>query len=207
MAYTVQKLISNAYYASGVVPRRLGTVSGQQLTDGLDLLNDFLSVKTANINLIPYYKQYDLVAVVGQEQQPRHKYFGDPRVNNINSLMYDTRFERTKGGGNFYLYFKPNLAYPIHIWGKFGLDDVDYNDDLELVYDRYYITYLRYGLAEYICSDYQIPVPPTVDSELKKLEKIISRTSPPDLSTRKLSALNGDGGLNWAIVNFGGWTT
>jgi hypothetical protein len=195
-------------------------------------LNDFLSVKTANINLIPYYKQYDLVAVVGQEKyfvpgllsietltynnqqvrystnpRSRREYFGTPRVNNINSLMYDMRFERSKGGGDFYLYFKPNSDYPIQIWGKFGLEEVEFNDDLSLVYDRFYITYLRYGLAAYICSDYQIPVPPTVQVELSRLEKIISRISPPDLSTRKLSALRGDGGLNWAIVNFGGWTT
>src|SRR6266852_1219220 len=65
MAYTARKLITNAYYLSGIVARRLQEVSGLQISDGLDLLNDLLGVKTAQTTLIPYYAEYDFTLTQG----------------------------------------------------------------------------------------------------------------------------------------------
>src|ERR1700691_3293831 len=179
MAYTAAQLITNSWYLSGIISRDLQTVPGSYMSDGLSLLNAVLAIKTANTRLIPYYQFYDTTAVVGQEvyfipnllqaetltftlgviryqvvPKSRKIYFGSGRVNNIQSLMSMSRFERTLGGSNLYLYFLPNSPYPLQIFGKFGLTEItSLSTDLETVYDDYYIEYLRYALAEYMCSE------------------------------------------------------
>lgn len=215
MSYTARKLIINAYYLSGIVARELQTVSGQQLSDGLDLLNELLAVKTAHQELIPYYEEYSFNAVANQEKyfvpnlisvetitftvnnvrfsmrgKQREKYFGNARVNNIAALPYNWHFERTEGGANVYLYFLPNSNYPVKIWGKFGLDSVaNENVDMSLVYDKFYMVYLRYALAEFICADYNITFQPQSQKKLDELEQILINISPPDLSIRNISSL------------------
>lgn len=231
MTYTVTKLITNAWYLSGVVARNQQTVTGDQLTDGLDLLNDLLGVKTADYRLIPYFSATTVNAVIGQEKyfvpnlisletitfnqqtvrysmlkQGRKKYFGTGRIDGINSLPFDVHWERTLGGSNFYVYFFPVETYVFNLFGKFGLTSVGVNDDLLQVYDRYYIVYLRYALAEYMASDYNITLQPQVEMKLHQLENMITDISPIDLTVSKLSSFQGDGGLNWADVNVGrGW--
>ena len=123
MSFTARELISKAYYLSGIVSKRLQTVGGEQINEGLELLNELLSVEGVTGSLIPYFKEHDLTAVAGQElyfipnliqvetltfnigtvrysMQPRGRvdYFGSGRVDNINSLPYDWHVERTKGG-------------------------------------------------------------------------------------------------------------
>lgn len=231
MTYNTKQLITNAYYLSGIVSRDLQTVSPSQISDGLFLLNSLLNIKSANVRLIPYFKQYDFNAVIGQEKYfvpnllqietltfnigdvrfssqyvTRRPYFGSGRVDNIQSLPFSWHFERTLGGTDIYLYFLPQEEFPMKIWGKFALSDVTLDQDLSLTLDLYYIEYLRYALAEYICNDYNITFSPRGYQRLKELEGIIRDISPPDLSLSKISSLESRPGLNWGDVNLGdGW--
>lgn len=232
MAYTAVELINRAYYLSQVVSRELETVSGQQVSDGLTWLNALLSLKSARSNLIPYYKEYDLTAVVGQEiyfipnliqaetmtfnigpvrysmvPTPRKAYFGAGRVDNITTLPFSWHAERLLGGTNIYLYFKPADNYPLKIWGRFGFTDVSLEQDLLLTYDEYYIDYLRYRLAKRICSEYGIPMQPQALQELDELESAMLDVSPPDLVLMKWSSIGQDAtGITWADINLGkGW--
>jgi len=232
MAYTARQLITKSYYLSGIVARRLQSVSGNQLSDGLDLLNDLLAVKTVDQRLIPYYREYALTAVIGQEKYfiadliavetftfnigsvrysttpaSRKQYFGTGRVDTIQSLPYNWHIERKLGGSDLYIYFLPNTNYPMKIWGKFGLTEVaDENVDLSLTYDKFYIEYLRYALAEYICADYNIMFQPQSAQKLKELEYTLIDLSPKDLTLQKFSTLQSDTGVNYADVNLGrGW--
>ncbi len=66
MAYTVQQLISNAFYKSQIVSRDFETVSGPQQAVGLSCLNKVLSDTAYNTTSIPYYQNYHLNTTVGQ---------------------------------------------------------------------------------------------------------------------------------------------
>jgi hypothetical protein len=234
MTYTVTKLITNSWYTSGIVARGQQTVSGDKLSDGLDLLNDLLGIKTADKTLIPYYQMTSINLVVGQEKytvedlievetitfnqqqvrfatdnQTRRRYFGSARVNNVNSLPFNVHCERTKGGMDIYVYFLPNSNYPLNIFGKFGLTSIASNQlllDLETIYDRFYIVYLRYALAEYMCNEYNIPFTPQNYQKLNEFEAKLASISPKDMSLNKRSSMNGDRAINWAYANFPGWT-
>jgi hypothetical protein len=231
MSYTVTKLITNAYYLSGIVSRSLQTVTGDQLQDGLDLLNALLATKTVNVRLIPYFSVYNFTAVVDQEEyfipnlvavetftffiqnvrysmlpQKRITYFGSGRINDIDSLPFSWHIERAVGGANLYIYFVPNIAYPLQITGKFSLSNVVLGQDLLLTMDQFYIEYLRYGLAEQIAAEYNIPLQPQANERLKEMEKMITDISPPDLQMVKMSSLQKNVAINYADVNIGrGW--
>lgn len=231
MAYTVTQLITNAYYLSQVVSRSLETVSGDQLTDGLNMLNALLSLKSANTNLIPYYSEYQFTAVVGQEVYfipnlvmcetftfnigelrfctypvARRQYQGSSRVDNIESLPYNYNIERCLGGANLSMYFLPEMAYPCKVWGKFGFDSVTLNEDLSTVYELYYIDYLRYRLAQRICSEYGIIMLPEAKEELREFEALLMNISPGDLTLTKITGFQSGKSFGWGDVNLGkGW--
>lgn len=232
MSYTVTKLVTNAWYLSGIVARNLQVVTGDQMSDGLDLLNvSVLGVKSANTRLIPYFQEFDFNLVIGQEkyfipnliaietmtfyigtvrysmlQQKRVQYWGSGRIDNINSLPFSWEIERTLGGSNVYIYFTPDQNYRSVIWGKFQLANVALNQDLLLTLDPFYIEYLRYALAEQMTVEYNIPFQPQNARRLAELENIILTISPPDLSMQKLTALGMETGVNYADVNIGrGW--
>jgi hypothetical protein len=232
MAYLVSDLISRAFYLSQVVSRELETVTGQQQADALIWLNALLSLRSANTKFIPYYTLYQFNAVPTQEvyfvpnlvqpetltfnigpvrysTQPtsRRPYQGAGRVDNIYSLPFNWNFERVIGGANISLYFVPDQAYPIKIWGRFGFSNVAVNTDLETIFDEFYIDYLRYRLAMRICSEYGIPLQPQAMMELEELEDAMRDIMPPDMSLTKVSDLQGTGqGITWADVNLGrGW--
>lgn len=231
MSYTARHLISRAWYLSGIVARRLQSVTGDQATDGLFLLNALLDWKSIQIDLIPYWTYYEFPAVIGQEQYfipnlyavetltfnigdvrysteflTRSKYFGSGRVDNIDSLPFNWYFNRSLGGGSIYLYFKPQGQYPIKLMGKFGLQNVDLDTDLLAIYDPSYLEYLRYALAQYMCSEYGILMNPESLKILKAIERQLMDVSPPDLSIRKSSILTKGSGINFGDVNIGkGW--
>lgn len=231
MAYTVTKLITNSYYLSGILARNLQTITGDQLFDGLDLLNAWIAIKSANLRLIPYFSKFDFTAVIGQERyfipnlisvetftffigpvrysmlpQKRVTYFGSGRIENIESLPYSWHIERRFGGADLFIYFLPNINYPLEITGKFSLSSVSVNQDLSLTLDLFYIEYLRYGLAEQLCAEYNIPLQPQAYQRLKEIEKIITDIAPPDLQMQKMSSLQEHVGFNYADVNIGrGW--
>jgi hypothetical protein len=230
MTYPVSKLITNAYYLSGLVAQGFETVSGPQMAAGLDLLNVCLTDKAADLTLIPYFKEFDLTGVVGQElyfipnllsietfvfyinnvrmpTQPtnRRNYFGSSRVDGINSLPFTWFPERAVGGMNLYVYFPPAQAYPFVIHGKFGFTQAGQFDDLSTTYDAFYINYLKYALAFFICNDNQLSFPPDCLKKLRSYEKTLKDVSQPDLTISKVSSFSGGVGINWALVNFPGW--
>lgn len=233
MAYSVTQLIANAWYVSGLVSRGLQTVSGDQYTDGLYLLNALLNFQTADSGLVPYFNQYNFTAVIGQEsyfipnaiklelmtftiaeQQVRYNtiplgridYFGSARANNIQSLPFNWRLERSLGGATLYMYFLPQEAYNMTVWGKFGLTNATATTDLSTLYDLFYIEYLRYELAKAICDEYAIEFQPMQMSRLIKYRQAIYNLSPRDLSIRKMTLFMQGQNFNYAQANLGhGW--
>lgn len=231
MAYTARTLITRSWYLSGIVARGLQSVSGDQISDGLFLLNSLLNWKAIQIDLIPYWTYYQFPAVVGQEKyfipnlyaiesltfnygvvrystdfQSRHTYFATSRVDNIQTLPFGWTFNRSVGGGSIYLYFLPDSTYPIKIMGKFGLTNVTLDTDMLLTYDPAYVEYLRYSLSQYMCSEYGILFNPESAKILKAITLQLMDVSPPDLSQQKTSILTQAPGLNFGDVNLGrGW--
>jgi hypothetical protein len=234
MAYTVTKLVNEAYYVSGIVSREFETVQGSQFEDGFNMLNDIITDKAIEKDMIPYYLKYEFNAIAGQEmyfipdlekldtlvffindiryqmrEVDRIQYFGSSRANNINSLPFNWHLERCYGGANLFMYFQPNSNYPMQAWGLFRLTEVVLNQDLSLTLDRFYINYLKFALAERLCMEFNFVIPAGVSLQARKYEAMIqSRSAAMDLTTQKMSTLNNGSTLNYGIVNLsGGWTT
>lgn len=230
MAYTVTQLITGAFYGAGIVGREFETVSGAELADGLEWLNDILGEKTVDDGMIPYETTYASNFVIGQEAYPianlisidtltftkdsvrystgyqkRNQYFGSNRVNGIDTLPFNWYFERGFGGGTLYVYFLPDEAYPFEIHGSFRLSEVTLNQDLSLTLDRFYRTYLRYALIERICAEYAEEMPEGARRTLGKYQAWINKKSKLlDLRMEKASTLQrNERGLGWAFVNIG----
>lgn len=155
MVYTVANLITDAYYISGIVSREFETVSGQQGSVGLAVLNNILTDKAIEKDMIPYYKKYTFNAIAGQEtyfipnleeldtlvfflnsvryqmrQVSRIPYRGSSRANNVSSLPFNWNIERCLGGSLISLYFFPDKNYPMEAWGLFRLTEVTMNQDI-----------------------------------------------------------------------------
>ncbi len=232
MPVNAAELIAEAYYLSGIVARNNETVSGTQLSDGLSALNSLLSLKSITGRFVPYYTTYSFTAEIGEERYfipnliefeaftfdlqsdfrfptsnvKRKRYFGNARANNIRSLPVTRHFERTKGGGYIYLYFKPDQEYPLNLIGKFGFDSVEYDTDLSEVYDQFYIDYLKYQLARRLCAENAITLPPQTKEILDEYNQQIRDLMPLDLSMQKVSTLQGGSSFNYADANIGrGW--
>lgn len=229
MAFTTNQLISGAFYASGVVAREFETVSGGQISDGLIWLNDILLEKAVDEKMIPYETTHTFNSVIAQEEyvipdlimidtltftkdnvrysmryEKRNEYFGSNRVNSITSLPYEWYFERGFGGGTLYIYFTPDQGYPFQIHGVFRLSSVALGQDLSLTLEQFYITYLRYALADRICAEYNYETPANVIHQLRKYEAFIAKKSRLlDLRMEKVSTLQKRSQYNWAYVNLG----
>jgi len=155
MAYTAQQLITRAWYLSGIVARNLQTPTGDQITDGLDLLNSFLDFKQIEVDLVPYWNYIELDLIPNEEyyylpyvsqiesatfnigpvrypmnMTSRTDYFGSPRVDNVSSLPFSWNFNRELGGGTLSLYFKPAQAYTLKMMTNLFLVDVKLDTDL-----------------------------------------------------------------------------
>lgn len=323
MAYLAQTLITRSWYLSGIVARNLQVPTGDQITDGLMLLNSLLDFKQVETDLIPYWTYIELPLTGGQEyyflpniaeiesatfnigpvrypmdETNRRTYFGTSRVDNIETLPFNWNFNRGEGGGTLSLYFLPQSNYPLKLMAKFFLTNVSLNTDLTSVfgnltsgqvsniliqtpgtgytqiptvtitgtgtgatanatvtnglvtainivnpgtgytqpptvtitgngtgatatatilnynflqtqnvgYDTSYIEYLRYALAQYMCSEYGIQFNPESEKILNKLQRELMYVSPPDLRRTGTSILTDVTGLNWGDVNIGkGW--
>lgn len=232
MSYLARKLITKAFHTSGIVAKDLQSITGAQASEGLELLNELLAIKTVQQELIPFFKEYTLTAVVGQEKyfipnlieietftfnidtvryptekKGRVQYFGSGKAENIQSLPFSWHLEKAKGGANLYLTFLPAAAYPLKIWGKFSLDSIASLDvDLSLTYDLPYLIYLRYALAEYICSEYNMPLPSQASIKLSEIEQSVIYISPKDYSLKQVTSI-GEPGVDWYRINIlGGWT-
>lgn len=247
MAYTAQELITRSWYLSGIVARNLQVPTGDQITDGLRLLNALLDFKQIETDLIPYYTYILMPAVGGQEfyflpfvasiesltfnidvvrypmdSTSRRTYYGSSRVDNIQTLPFNWNYNRALNGGNLALYFLPEANYPLKMMVKLFLADVSLNTDLTNIsemglpytfinsanqgYDTSYIEYLRYALAQYMCSEYGILFNPESAAILKKYERKLMYMSPPDLRRTGISILGEGSGYQWADINIGrGW--
>lgn len=156
MPYTVLELITNAYYISGIVSRDFQTVQGSQYQDGLQMLNEIITDKTVEDDMIPYYSKLSFPAIQAQMEYfianlieldtlvffigniryemknlERRRFFGSSRADNIQSLPFTYHVERKTGGASIFLYFVPNTAYPMEAWGQFSLSEVLLNQDLK----------------------------------------------------------------------------
>lgn len=249
MAYTAQTLITRSWYLSGIVARNLQTITGDQLTDGLMLLNSLLDFKQIETDLVPYWAYIKLNLIANQEfyflpyvsaiesatfnidvvrypmdSVTRRNYYGSARVDNIASLPFSYNYNRALGGGNLAMYFLPESNYELKLMVKLFLTDVTLATDLTNIvqaglpytfinssnqgYDTSYIEYLRYALAEMMCSEYGIIFNPESKSILQKYERKLMYISPPDLSMIKSTVLSADSqsGFNYGDVNIGkGW--
>lgn len=230
MAYTALQLITRAYYLSQVVSRSLQQVDGEQVTDGLYLLNALLDIKASDLHLIPYFQEYDFNSIQGQERyfvpnllyvdtftfnigvvrynmydMTRKEYFGTPRVDNVESLPFSYRIERCLDGANAYLYFVPADIYQMKIWGKFGLTDVTLTTDLSLTYDNFYLEYLRFALAEYISLEWGATFPDEAKAKYAEIRKKLMMISPADLSIQKRTYFTAPPHIDWQYINIPGY--
>lgn len=174
MAYTAQQLITRSWYLSGIVARNLQVPTGDQITDGLYLLNALLDFKQIETDLIPYWTYVEMNLTGGQEyyflpniaaiesatfnigtvrypmdQQNRRNYFGSGRVDDIQTLPFGWNFNRGEGGGTLSLYFLPQSNYPLKMMVKFFLNDVTLQTDMTNISETLPYTFLQTNNAGY----------------------------------------------------------
>ncbi len=235
MARTALSLITDAFYTSTIVSPEFQQMDPPQVQFGITLLNEIITDKTIEEDMIPTYTtQYDFDAVVGQEmyfipgltradtltffinsvrycmyENNRNFYFGSARANNIKSLPFNWNQERTLGGTNLFLYFFPDQNYPMQVNGMFSIPEITLFQDLSLVFDPFYLSYLKYRLAQKICIFYNLTLPPGAEEELLRYEQLISKRSAKlDMTVRITSTLSGPTSVNYGQANLGhGWTT
>ena len=155
MPYLAQDLITRSWFLSGIVARNLQIPTGDQIYDGLQMLNDLLNFKQIETDLIPYWQYITFNGVPTQEfyflpyvaavesstfnldvvrypmvSTSRTNYYGSSRVDNISTLPFSWNYNRGLGGGIFAMYFKPDQAYPIKMQVKIFLTDVTLQTDL-----------------------------------------------------------------------------
>ena len=256
MPYTAQQLITRSWFLSGIVARNLQVPTGDQIYDGLYMLNNLLDYKQIETDLIPYWTYIQFPLVQNQEYYylpyvaeiesltfnidvvrypmdyvSRRNYYGSSRVDNISTLPFSWNYNRAVGGGNLAIYFKPEANYIAKAMVKIFLVDVNLQTDLTDVlqsllvpigvpnytlytfinnpvqgYDTAYIEYLRYALAQYMCSEYGVLFNPESEKILTSYKRKLMYMSPPDLSSIKTSILTECQGLNWGDINIGrGW--
>lgn len=235
MTYPVRLLISQAYYTSRVLARTMQTPTADEISDGLNLLNDILAGKSIDYETNPYYTNYTFSTVASQEmysipnliqidtfsyflggdqangvriplvETTREEYFHTARAS-IYSILISYRVERAFGGADIYLYPKPDGVYLCQIVGKFALLSTTLDTDLSTIYDEAYILYLRYLLASYICGWRGITCSPQLQQEIDKLERQFKDISPHDYSVKIKNAFSKTGGWGWGDVFVGrGW--
>ncbi len=155
MAYSAQTLITRAWYLSGIVARNLQVPTGDQITDGLFLLNAMLDFKQIETDLIPYWTYIEMPLIGGQEyyflpnvaavesatfnigvvrypmdSTSRRTYFGTSRVDNIQTLPFNWNFNRGENGGTLSMYFLPQANYPLKLMVKLFLNEVALQTDM-----------------------------------------------------------------------------
>ena len=92
------------------------------------------------------------------------------------------------------------------IWGKFALLNVVLNQDLETTLEAFYIEYLRYALAEYICQANNITFQPQNKATLDDFEQQFLDIDAPDLTVQRKTAYGSRPLWSWSLVNLShGW--
>ena len=166
MPYTAEQLVTRSWYLSGIVARNLQVPTGDQINDGLHMLNNLLDFKQIETDLIPYWQYITFNAVPTQEYYflpyvaeieastfnlgvvrypmvvtSRTNYFGSARVDNIFTLPFSWNYNRAVGGGTFSTYFIPDQPYIMKMMVKIFLVDVNLQTDLQNVTESFVNTY------------------------------------------------------------------
>ena len=204
----VRELIIDSWYLSGIVARQLEVVDGSQITDGLEILNQFLDEQSATGKNIPYYTRFPITPVTGQEAYPipnavlvdsvtytidtvrykmtrlsRYDYFGRGRVNNIDALPVTYYVERSLGGMTLYVYFTPESNISgFEVDGRFSLANVTLGQELDTIIDSFYVQYLKYSLARRFCDWYNVSYPEQKDATRHALESQIEDVNYQDFT-------------------------
>ena len=134
-------------------------------------------------------------------EMTRYDYFGSGRAEQIDSLPATWRLERVLGGANLYVYYLPQQNYPYQLTGKYALTSTVLNQDLSVVYDTWYLEYLLYGLADYLCQFYSVITPASVSKQLAAIENYMRTLSPMDLTFRKTEYLSQNDSVNYATAH------
>ena len=228
MSYTVNQLITNAFYLSKVRSMDFQNVTGSDITIGLDLLNKVLAGMNFNQKMIPFYKEYKFNAVIGQEMyfipklmlpltvtfnmqvvrfatttMGRTKFHGRDFIDGVTALPFQNTFERTLNGCNLYVQFLPCDTFEFKIWGKFGFDSVtvaDLTTDLLLTYELAYIDYLEMLTAKRICAYYGVEVTPAVQFFLDEISANLNDCNVIDLQTKKDNLYDIGGTFNYVTL-------
>lgn len=167
---------------------------------------NLLAVETLTFNLgVDSPVRFSMVNV------GRNQFRGQSQVDNTTTLTSTWHAERSfvggVGGTTISLYPLPAGVYPLKVWGKFGLEEVAEDDDLSLVYERGYLTYMRYELCNLLCSEFGVSMAPEASSRLKQYRKDFDYISPVDLTTKKSSTLQKGPWPDFLAVAYlsGGW--
>jgi len=231
MSYSVNKLITSAFYLSKVRSQDFQNLGGDDISVGLDLLNEVLSETSINTKMIPYFSSVTIPAVIGQEKyfienlvEPFSLTFNDTtiryattqlsmrefhsttRIDGVIALPFDVTFTLSLGGCDMYVQFLPADTYPFIVWGKFALSLLTIGQlpqDLLATYDMFYIRYLRYLLAQEICNYYGVSFNAELKAVSDRIAANLNDKNPIDLTTRKLNLYDDKNAINWAQVNLG----
>ena len=225
------ELINSAYVLAGIVARDLEQVQGSEGQDGLFWLNMLLSEKSMAGNHLPYYGHLEFTGIPGQETyfvrglitadavtfnigtvryflrpSPRRMYFGEARVDNINSLPYHYFAERVNNGMNIFFYFSPSQAFVFKVTGLIALSQVGNDDELNNTLDEFYQLLLLFELAEMLAIWKKISLPPATKSKLDEYRSKLFDMNPRDFTLKIRPIVSSSGGITYGDINFGrGW--
>jgi hypothetical protein len=124
-------------------------------------------------------------------------------LSNINSSFVQTSQVSYVGDSNIVF-----VKFSAITFSNFStIEQPLYNVYNPVGFDEFYLTYLRYALADRICAEYNYTTPENVVRQLSKYESWINKKSRVmDLRLTKVSTLQKRGSFSWAFVNLGkGW--
>lgn len=228
MTYPVARLVNESFNMSGVVGAGFQSVNGDsRAQQGLQLLNDIIVEKSMDAVFIPYDTHEQVPMVAGQEiyfipklvklntltynlttgpnslrfplfRDNINQYFATGRANGIQSLPTQYFAERTLDGMKLYFYFVPNSNYVLNIDGRYSYDEVAYNTDLLIQFDRFQIVYFKYKLTSRICDFYNVPMSEESKQQLDNMERRFNNLSGEDMSIVKGTFSSSQSSYNYA---------
>lgn len=184
------------YYDRTVFP---GVVSQE-----LYFIENLVSISTLTVNLQDV--RYSMTPI------NRHQYFGSGRINRIDSFPYQYYTERAFGvdgtpGMNIFVYFEPSqTSYIFELVGKYGFPELQFNDVISNKLERFYISYLKYELANRICHFNGQELEPSKQQKLIALARRVTQVNGFDSSVNIVNQFESENGLNWGDITWGhGW--
>jgi hypothetical protein len=231
MATPVGFLIAESYYLSSVRSRELDQPSGADASDGLTLLNDIFAEKAYKWTETPYRTETIVDCVINQNVYPvagftevesityllgniriplrlvtYDYFFNTYRIQSVQSLPDIYYVEKTPSGINVNIYYPPNLGYQMLIRGRANITQVGLYDDLDVIFDKAFQSYLKYELALRIAQHNNSPLPANVMPTLEDLRTMIRDRNPMDTTPTRTLCLTKNYGFNLAVANISkGW--